>query len=305
MTSTRRSNSLSDVNKHPDDSMLLAYLRRQKCESHTSVSQHIENEKCPACFQKLNELQQVTNVLDALGTMRSHQYYAELTVEGTYARIKAIADQSISAKTANHHVTYPSRPRKSAIRLISVPFGVGLALLFTAVVVFASLYSRTLNPISSHGHISLHQNPLTVVINQHSVPKQHPNVTATSVVSQRATPEAKVPHIKVCSTKDNIAQTQLVICGYSFNSTHKVMLQFYVSGKQASWLRNIPVDKHGKFHVKLNITDCGNMPNYILGSEATGSTAIKVELHITSFGSCVAPTTPIVKPTWHSPRFGI
>jgi hypothetical protein len=255
-------------------------------------------------LQKLNELQQVTNVLDVLGTMRSHQYYPELTVEDTYARIEDIADQRISAKTANRHVTYPLRPRKSAIRLISVPLGVGLAILFTAMLVYASLLGKTLNPFSSHGHISPHPNALTVVVNPHLGSTQHPNATTPGAGSPGSTLEEIVPHIRVCSTKDDIAQLQLVICGSGFNSMHKVMLYVYVPGKVPFWLRNIPVDSHGKFHVGWNITDCGNMPTYIYGFEATGSKLIKAKRTITSFGSCVAPTTPVVKPSSLSPKMG-
>ncbi len=306
MTSTRRSNSLSDVNKHPDESILLAYLRGQQFETRSSVIQHIENEKCPVCFQKLDELKQVTHVLDVLGTMRSHQYYPELAAEDMYARIDAIAHQGISAKPANRHVKYPSRPRKSAIRLISVPVAFGLAILFTvSVMVFASLTGRAFNPFSSQGLTSSGSHVISVGVSPHQTQTSHANVSATKVAPGEVTPEAKAPHIKVCSTKENIAQLKLAICGFSFDSTHKAILLFYVLSKQAFLLRKTAVDKHGKFRVELNIADCGNMPTYILGYEATNSTAIRVRLHIVSFGSCVAPTTPTVKPTWHLPRIGI
>ncbi len=306
MTSTRRSNSLSNIDKHPDDSTLLAYLRGQKFETHSSVIQHIENEKCPVCFQKLNELEQVTHVLDILGAMRSHQYYLELTVEDTYARLEGTAHQHLSAKTAMRHGKYPQRPRKSAIRLISVPVAFGLAILFTmSMLVFANLSGKAFNPFSSNGHASSQPNMLTVVVLPHSAPTQHSNATATDVVSPGATSEAKVPHMKVCSTKGNIAQLQLAICGFSFDSMHKAMLFFYVPGKVAFWLRNVSVDKHGKFYVEWNIADCGNMPINIYGFEATGSTLIKVRLHITAFGACIAPPTPVVKPYRLLPKIGI
>ncbi len=305
MADTRHLNSHSGVNTHPDESILLAYLRGQKFEALSNVMQHIENENCPVCNQKLQELEQVINVLDVLGTMRSHQYYPELTAAATYARIESTAYQGISAKTANRHGKNLPRPRKSAIRLISVPFGVGLAILFTAMLVFAGFFGRTPNLISSHGHIRPVPNALTVVVNSHSAATQHPNGTATSIVSSGATPEAKVPHIKVCSTKADIAQLQLVICGFGFNSTHKATLSIFVPGKVPFLLRDIPVDKYGEFHVEWYITDCGNMPTFIYGFEATGSKLIKVRLHIVSFGACVAPPTPVANPSRLSPKFGI
>jgi len=304
MTSTRRWNSHSDVKKHPDDSVLLAYLRGQKLETRSSVIQHIENEKCQVCFHRLNELEQVTNVLDVLQVMHSHQYYPELTVAETYARIESTAHQRISAKTIIRDDKYRQRPRKSAIRWISVPVGFSLAIIFTAMLVFANLSGRTLNPISSNGHTSSSPIMLTVVVAPHPSPTPDPNATATDTGSSGATPEAKGPHIKVCSTKANIAQLQLVICGFSFDSAHKAVLFFAVPGKAAFWLPNIPVDNHGKFHVAWNIADCGKIPITIYGYEATGSKLIIVRLHITSFGACVASPTPVVKPSWRSPKSG-
>ncbi len=306
MTSTRRSNLHSDVNTHPDDSILLAYLRGQKLETRSSVIQHIESEKCPVCFQKLNELEQVTNVLEVLGETRLHQYYPELTVEGTYARIEGAAHQRISAKTAMHDAKYRQRPRKSAVRLISVPVAFGLAILFTmAMLVFASLSGRAFNPLLSNGGTSSRPNILTVVVPPHSTSTQHPNVVATDVASPKGTSQAKVPHITVCSTRANIARLQMVICGFNFDSMHRAMLFFYLPGKVPFWRHNIPVDKHGKFHVEWNIADCGNMPTYIFGFEAIGSKLIRVRLHITSFGACVEPLTPVANPSRLSPKFGI
>ena len=304
MTSTRRWNSHSNVKKHPDDSVLLAYLRRQKLETRASVIQHIENEKCQVCFHRLNELEQVTNALDVLQVMHSHQYYPELTVVETYARIESKAHQRIPAKTIIGDGKYRQRPRKSAIRWISLPVGVGLAIIFTAMIVFANLSGNTLNPFPSHGHTSPEPNILTVVVSPHGVPAPQPNATATDVVSSGATPEAKEPYIKVCSTKGNIAQLKLVICGFSFDSMHKAVLFIDVPGKEVFWLPNIPVDKHGKFHVAWNIANCGNMPIIIYGYEATGSKLIKVGLYITSFGACIAPTTPVGKPSQRSAKSG-
>ncbi len=300
MTSTRRWNTYDDVNRHPDDSVLLAYLRKQKLETRSSVIQHIENEKCPVCFQKLHELGQVTQVLDTLGERRSYQYYPELTLADTYARIEC----------SMRDPRYRQRPRNSALRLISIPVAFGLAILFTmAMLVFANLSGQQLNPFSTNGGTSSGHNVLTVVVPPHSIPTQQakpaatavvtPEPAATTVVTPDGTAEAKGPYIEVCSTKDNIAQLQLVICGFSFDSMHKAMLFFYVPGKKAFLLQNIPIDKHGKFHVMWNVIDCGNIPIFIFGYETTSSRWINVKLYITSFGSCVAPASPVVKPSWH------
>src|SRR5436305_5475084 len=142
MEGNTRRISYNDVNKHPDDSILLAYLRGQDLELRSSVIQHIDIEKCPRCLQKLNELQQVSTTLDVLGDMRSYQHYPELSVADTYVRMQNAVNQRIPAKTATNSAYYRQRPRKSAVRLISVPAAFGLAILFT-MLVFANLSGRS------------------------------------------------------------------------------------------------------------------------------------------------------------------
>jgi hypothetical protein len=297
MTSTRRWNSYDNNNKHPDDSILLAYLRGQKLETRSSVIQHIENAKCSVCLQKLRELKQVSSTLDILGEMRAYQSYPELSSAAIYAHAQNAVYHQIPANTTLSGTNGRQRPRKSAMRLISIPVAFGLAILFTLTMfVFADLSVRTFNQFSSNGGTSSGQNIMTVAVPPHSTSTQQANVKVTAVVTPVTPVGVKQPYITVCSTTNNVAQLQLVICGFSFDSMHKAMLFFYVPGKSAFWLHNIPIDKLGNFHIMLNVVNCGNLPTFIFGYEATSSTLIKVKLHITSFGSCVAPTTPVTKP---------
>src|SRR5205823_6411533 len=110
----------------------------QELETRSSVIQHIENEKCSVCLQKLHELKQVSATLDVLGEMRPYQYYPELSVANTYARMQNAVSRQTPAKTAMNGTYYRLRPRKSAVRWISVPVAFGLVILFTMVMlVFA------------------------------------------------------------------------------------------------------------------------------------------------------------------------
>lgn len=295
MTSIRRWNSHSEVNKHPDESTLLAYLRGQKLEARVSVREHVERDKCPECLHKLKELEQVSTVLEGLAARHSQHTYPEFTVAETYARIERLT----------HEGRYGQRPRTSAVRLISIPVAFGLAILFTmTVLVFANLSNTTFNPFSFNRHTSSGTTILTVVVPAQTAPTQHPKVAATNVGTPVAIPGAKAPYIKVCSTQANIAQLQLAICGFSFDSMHKAYLLFYAPGKGVFWLRNITVDLHGNFYVVWNITDCRNLPISIYGYEATSSTPIRASLHIKSFGACIPSQTPVVKPSMFSPNLG-
>ncbi len=297
MAGNTRFISFNDINKHPDDSILLAYLRGQNLEFRSSVIQHIDVEKCPCCLQKLNELKQISATLDVLGDMRPYQHYPELSVADTYARMQTALNHRIPAKTASNGAYNRQRPRKSAVRLISVPAAFGLAILFTmtAVFVFASFSGRAFNPFSPAGGIKPGPNTLTMVVQAHTTATPGVNGTATIV-----TPGAKEPHIRVCSTQTNIAPMQLIICGFNFDSKHKANLLVDVPGKGSFWIRTIPVDRHGKFQAVWSMADCSNVPTSISGYETTGTGAehIKVKLQITSFGSCpVSTTASAVKPS--------
>jgi len=301
MASNSRRILYNEVTKHPEDSILLAYLRGQELEARSSVIQHIEDEKCSVCLQKLHELKQVSATLDVLGEMRPYQYYTELSVADTYARMQNAVSRQTPAKATMNGVYYRNRPRKSAVRWISVPVAFGLAILFTmAMLVYAAFSGRALLPFSVAGGTSHIQNTLTIVVPPQSTPTQ----AATAIVTPNGTSEAKGPHIKVCSTQTNITQMQLVICGFHFDSKHKANLLFDMPDKGSFWIRAISVDRHGKFQVGWTIADCSNVPTFIYGYEFTGSKLIKVKLPITSFGSCPEPTTTsVVKPSGFSSNF--
>jgi len=290
MAGNTRFISFNDVNKHPDESILLAYLRGQKLEFRSSVIQHLDIEKCPGCLQKLNELKQVSAALDVLGDMQPYQHYPELSVADTYARMQNALNHKIPAKTASNGAYNWQRPRKSAVRLISLPAAFGLAILFTvAMLVFANLSGRSLIPFSVDGGTSHVQNTLTIAVPPHSTSTQ----AATAIVSPTGTPEATGPQIKVCSTQANIDQMRLVICGSNFDIAHKAILVIHVPGKKPILFRNIPVDKHGKFQIGWKIADCGNVPTFISGYEVASPKSIPARLQITSFDNC---TVPAIKP---------
>jgi hypothetical protein len=303
MASHRRWISFNDVNEHPEDDILLAYLRGQQLEAHSSIIQHIEQENCSVCLQKLNELKQVCTTLDVLGDMRSYQYYPELSVADTYARMQS---RQTSTKTTMVGEYYQPRPRKSAVRLISVPVALGLAVLFTvAMIVFANLSGRSFNSFLSTGSTSPDQQTLTMVVQPHSTSTPDVNLIATAIAKPDRSSESKEPYIKVCSTQANIAQLRLLICGFHFDSAHKATLIVSVPGKKLIWLRNIPVDKHGKLQVGWFISDCSYMPTIIYGYEVTSSKPIYVKLQITSFDSCLAPTTtPVGRPSGFPQHLG-
>src|SRR5436190_3107035 len=130
MASNTRWTSFDDVNEHPEDSILLAYLRKQQLEDRLKISRHIDVEQCPRCLHKLNELKQVSATLEVLGKMRSYQHYPELSVADTYAHMQRAANHQTPVKGSLNGTHHRQRPKKSAVRLISLPAAFGLTILF-------------------------------------------------------------------------------------------------------------------------------------------------------------------------------
>jgi anti-sigma factor RsiW len=289
MVGNTRWTSYNDVNEHPEDSILLAYLRKQQMQDRLSVSQHIDVEKCPRCLHKLNELEQVSATLDVLGEIRCYQHYQELSVADTYARMqKAVSHRSPTNASLNG-VSQRRRPRKSVVRLISLPAAFGLAVLFTVtMLVFANLSGTSRNLASPKDGLSHSQNNSTVVVAPHSTPTSYPNLTATTGITQAVTPTGA--SITICSTAANIVQGRLVICGYNFEAGHKVLVSVFVPGKQFIQRFTLPVDRQGDFQTGWNIVNCGNLPNIIVANEVVNAKLISARLQNISFGSCSVRT---------------
>ncbi len=277
MASNTRWTSFNDVNEHPEDSILLAYLRKQQLEDRLKISRHIDVKQCPRCLHKLNELKQVSATLEVLGVMRSYQHYPEQSVDDTYARIQRAAIHRTPVKASLSGTNHRQQPRKSAVRWISLPAAFGLTILFmVAMLVFANLSGKSSIPNSLQGGTSASQNNSTSLPQQQSTP-----------VDASATPVTG-PYIEICSTPINIARWRLVICGHNFEAGYKVTL--VASGNVPVRLPNLHIDKQGDFKVGWNIMNCRNLPSAIVAHEAVNAKPISARLQNISFGSCLVRT---------------
>src|SRR5947207_15652136 len=139
MASNTRWTSFDDVNEHPEDSILLAYLRKQQWEDRLKIGRHIDVEQCPRCLHKLNELKQVSATLEVLGKIRSYQHYPELSLADIYARVQWEVSKRTALQAYLHRINNRQRPRMSAVRLVRLPVAVALTILFSKLIVFADL----------------------------------------------------------------------------------------------------------------------------------------------------------------------
>ncbi len=280
-----------DGKKHPEDSILLAYVRGQQLKDRLRISRHINVEQCQHCRYKYNELVQVSVTLDVLGQMPLYQDYPELSVDDTFTYVQRAANKHNPLQGYLEWVGNRQRPRKSAMRLISLPVAFGLALFLVVLVVLAAQLSGVLRMSGPlQGHTSPSQNNSTAIIPHQTTPTPDLALTATANAALTSTPTGSKPDIKVCSTHGDIVQFRLVICGYHFEPGHKVSLVVVSPGYEPAMQDPVMVNKQGKFQDTLYISNCSNIPPYIFPYDVTSQKSYSTTLENISFASCPVPT---------------
>lgn len=276
--------------KHPEDSSLLAYIRQQQqLEDRSKIRQHIETERCPRCLHRCSELKQVSKTLDVLGQMSPYQHYPELSLARMYAHVQGAANRRSFLQAYLHRVHNRQRPRKSAVRLVSLPAAFALAILFTVVMlVFADLSGVPWLPHSLQGGTSPSQSGSTGVAPQAATPT--PDLTLTATANANATAIASQPNIQVCSTPADIALARLVICGYNFEAGHKVSLIVTISGREPITRHPVLVDKQGEFQDWWYVHYCRNLPTAIFAYEVDNVKVSSPVLVNISFAACPTST---------------
>lgn len=290
----------NDGKEHPEDSILLAYMRLQQLEDWPKINRHIDVEQCPRCRHKCDELAQVSATLSVLRQMAASQRYPELSAARTYAHIQESANKRTPLQAYLHWAGNRQRPRKSPVRLVSLPVAFGLALLCVVLVLAAHLSGGSLLPGSFQGHTSPSQNNAATVQAQHTTPAPQPALTVTA--GANTTPAATLTptatsttgpqaYLKVCSTAADNAQSYLVICGFNFEPYHKVALVVDVPGKPLVTRHPVFVDQQGKFHDGWYIFNCKNLPFAVYVEDLTAGTGnYSYTLMNIAFADCPAAT---------------
>lgn len=270
--------------KHPEDSSLLAYIRQQELDDRSKINQHIDIERCQRCLHRCSELEQVSKTLDVLGRMPPYQHYPELSVARMYAHVQGTANRRTFLQAYLHWVNNRQRPRKSAVRLVSLPAAFALVILFTVAFVFAGLSGVPLIPRSLQGGTSPSQSGSTGVAPQVATPT--PDLALTATANANATAIASQPYIQVCSTSADIAQSRLVICGYNFEAGHEVSLVVTISGKDPDTRHPVLVDKQNEFQDWWYVYNCKNLPTAIFAYEVDNVKVSSPALVNISFAAC-------------------
>jgi hypothetical protein len=304
MVSTTNWIQASDGKEHPEDSILLAYMRLQQLEDWPRINRHIDVEQCPRCRRKCDELAQVSATLSVLRQMATYQHYPELSAARTYAHIQESTNKRAPLQAYLHWAGNRQRPRKSPVRLVSLPVAFGLALLCVVLVLAARLSGGSWLPGSFQGHTSPIQNNAATVQAQHTTPAPRPalTVTARANTTPALTPTATSTtgpqaYLKVCSTAADNAQSHLVICGFNFAPGHKVALVVDVPGRQLVTRHPVVVDRQGEFHDGWYIYNCKYLPVAVYAADLTAGTGnYSYTLVNIAFADCPV-ATPTAGPT--------
>lgn len=278
-TSEKRDVQGGSGGEHPENSSLLAFLRGQQLEDSECIRLHIMH--CTQCQQTYANLSHDSKPLDILSQMSLYLRYPELSAALIPMQIqRGTQKQSRWSSLARRTVSRP-RPKKAAVRLVSLPvaFGVGL-LCMTVIIVLAYTFAHFVTapffPWSSPWGIVNNQ-PNQASVAQHQPTQVVPATgTPTASVTVSSTPTSTTgPMIVVCSTAADMKNHRLVICGSNFKAKDKVELfEDLPSNKQPVMRSSVTVNSKGTFRDPLSIYFCRNVPLAIVAEDVSGNQAV-------------------------------
>ncbi len=303
---------------HPDKSMLLAHVRRQRCnEWPGGLKQHIDD--CPQCQVYCNECAQVSTLIEAWTHSSVYQGYPSIT------------DHVFQRLAQSQSVSRPQRisvQSMRSLRVASLSAALVLALLCTSILIALAYQSGSLPFIPG---LIVSPKSLTVVPNENSVlltPQpsaghgQQPikthtptDPTATPGEQPTETPSANGPTIWQCNAQsgppqsDSVSgQTQLgaqpgstqasgrhmvlSICGTQFTPNNLIALRVRFSGYPALIRALTRSDAQGNFHVTFSIPDCSFVPASIVAVNVTHPNEVSQVLTGIQVGNCPIPPLP-------------
>lgn len=296
-------------NLHPEENLLLAYIRRQlAADTSYEVYQHLGI--CEPCRHQHTTLllqsglaysmSTYPSVVDMLGERIDSPTAARLALQ---QRRRSALQQDIVLgrvfvlffllkvlkvlKVLRLQRQNAKRPASTTIAIRSVPL-VGIAVLIISILlVVAIVLAYTLsNHILVQGNFYSGSQLATPSVMQtqiaiQSKPTATPTATPTQAgntfgpgsavtVTPTATPTGPtMPYVKVCSTPAEFAQSQLYICGANFKPGDKIVLYEIVPGIGSKQRSMVFADAHGSFSIVWTITSCHTVPGAIFAQDQT------------------------------------
>ena len=275
--------------EHPDDSILLAYIREQAQDGRwSSIHQHIDT--CKECYQRSMEYVQIsTELSETLEHFQRNQDYPPLA-ESVFELMHNPAAVRLARRQREEErrVRYPAQGAKwVSFRPVLAPTAALLLLLLFAVTVLAyrgdlSYLGRYILPQGQNSTVL----PSIATVSSHtSTERPSGTVSATGTVTSN-----RVPTIRFCTTNADKAQSRIRFCGASFTPGDKVLLVVHFASGGARTLHQVLVDAQGHFQDSWVVANCKDVPMAIDVQDETNSTEVSLELRGShQLGHCSVP----------------
>jgi hypothetical protein len=267
---------------HPDESMLLAFTRRQADGWPGGVERHIS--QCLACHARYNEYQRINEILvDATRAPADHAYPSI-----TEAVIQKVHDLEIPSNNLTWVIRAVRKGYRSAARptwRLVGPSLAAAAVILCALIVFALATTSVQIPTSLAGRSTEFKPAMT---GGQSKGQQRPRHTVVATATRQPTfggTVARGPSITVCSSPADVKQNRLRICGQNFKPGNRVSLIIIMQGSRPKALKPVLVQPDGTMQVWFPVNSCAVLPSAIVVQYANGGPVLTTLGNI-QFGKC-------------------
>ncbi len=267
---------------HPDESMLLAFTRRQVDGWPGGVERHIS--QCLACHARYNEYQRINEILVDATRAPADRAYPSITE----AVIQKVHELEISSNNLTRVIRAVRKGYRSATRTTWRLVGPSLAaaaVILCALIVFALATTSVQIPTSLAGSSTEFKPTMT---GGQSKGQQRPMHTVVATATRQPTSGGTVargPSITVCSSPADVKQNRLRICGQNFKPGNRVSLIIIMQGSQPKELKPVLVQADGTMQVWFPLNSCAALPSAIVAQYANGGPVLTTLGNI-QFGKC-------------------
>lgn len=241
---------------HPDDSILLAYIRKQSCDEwEGSTQEHVDD--CDSCHTRYMELLHADALVNDAVTLSIDQTYASVA-DSVLHRIERSKSSFVRRRRRGSTLSILfARPR-----FVNVALGLVIccALVATAITFFNLRHPTNTSGSQQKVSVATAAPRATIDIPGHIA---HMPI-ATPIATPTATPVIHVPTIYECQQADDEAHKRLRICGEYFTPKDSIQLDFTIPGSRNSKThRGIIVQDDGTFQDTLSISSCRSIPSAV------------------------------------------
>ncbi len=272
---------------HPDESMLLAFTRRQVDGWPGGVERHIS--QCLACHARYNEYQRINEILVDATRAPADRAYPSITE----AVIQKVHELEISSNNLTRVIRAVRKGYRSATRTTWRLVGPSLAaaaVILCALIVFALATTSVQIPTSLAGSSTEFKPTMfkPTMTGGQSKGQQRPMHTVVATATRQPTSGGTVargPSITVCSSPADVKQNRLRICGQNFKPGNRVSLIIIMQGSQPKELKPVLVQADGTMQVWFPLNSCAALPSAIVAQYANGGPVLTTLGNI-QFGKC-------------------